>query len=153
MELMKASVEQHWEIASEFLLQTVERCNRRHIPLWTHDQIQVASLRKSYLMDSLYLLEHNSELVGCVFISFDFDDFWEGIETEGTLFFHKLAVGDRFCGQGLGALAITEIRSLAEKSGCEWVRCDCMVVERVCEPFMKTVVLYLLIDYECMGLM
>lgn len=125
MELVKASVEQHWVIASEFLLQTVYRCNKRNLPLWTHEQVQVASLRKSYSLDSLYLLEHNSQLVGCVFISFDFDDFWKEIETKGTLFFHKLAIGDRFSSQGLGVLAIAEIRSFAEKSGCEWIRCDC----------------------------
>lgn len=125
MELVKASVEQHWEIASEFLLQTVVRCNRKNLPLWTYEQVQVASLRKSYSINSLYLLEHNSELVGCVFISFDCDDFWKGMQTEGTLFFHKLVISDRCCGQGLGALAINEIRSLAENLGYEWVRCDC----------------------------
>jgi GNAT superfamily N-acetyltransferase len=125
MELVKASNEEHWVLASKFLTQAVERCNRNGTPLWTYDQVNITSLRKSYSFEQLYLLRHEQIFVGCVFISFDSDAFWEDIESNGSIFFHKLAFADTHNSKGLGARALTEILSLAQDFGCIWMRCDC----------------------------
>ncbi len=125
MELVKASLDEHWRVASEFLAQTVERCNNSGFPLWTHKQVMVESLKSSYALESLFLLKHKQQFVGCVFISFDNDDFWQDIDATGSLFFHKFAIGDAFKSQGLGILALAEIEVFAQSSDCDWVRCDC----------------------------
>ena len=36
MKLVQAAGDKYWEIASMFLTQTVERCNKNGLPLWTH---------------------------------------------------------------------------------------------------------------------
>ncbi|WCP68797.1 GNAT family N-acetyltransferase [Vibrio tubiashii] len=126
MELCKASEEAHWELASNILLEVVERCNARNVPLWTNEQVQVSSLKKSYSLDGLYFFQHNGVFVGCVFISFGLDDFWKDLPTDSnSMFFHKLAITNSSSSKGLGSLALSEIRSLAEKLNCEWLRCDC----------------------------
>ena len=125
MELVKASTDEHWNIASKFLAQTVERCNERGLPLWTHQQVSVKALKSNYAIENLYLLKSDQHTIGCVFISFDFDDFWTDTDTKGTLFFHKFAIGNAFNSKGFGSQALTEIRLLAEERGCLWVRCDC----------------------------
>ncbi|WP_421242971.1 GNAT family N-acetyltransferase [Aeromonas enteropelogenes] len=125
MELVKASLEQHWEIASEFLKQTVERCSKNGFPLWNHEQVIVSALKRAYSLESLYLLRHESQFVGCVFISADRDAFWEDMDTHGSLFFHKLAIGDDYHSKGLGLLALAQILLFAQSLGCMWLRCDC----------------------------
>lgn len=125
MELVKASKKEHWEIASTLLTQTVARCNKNGVPLWTYEQVNISSLEKSYSFESLYLLQHEHEFVGCVFISFDYDDFWKDVSTQGSLFFHKLAIGDSHNSKGLGTLALAEILSLGKHLGCTCLRCDC----------------------------
>ncbi|TNH78270.1 GNAT family N-acetyltransferase [Aeromonas sobria] len=125
MELVKASTYGHWEVASSLLTQTVERCNKNGVPLWTHEQVNISSLKSSYSLDSLYLLQHEHDFVGCVFIIFDHDLFWKDFPTQGSLFFHKLAIGDAHNSKGLGTLALAEILSLGKRLGCTWLRCDC----------------------------
>lgn len=125
MELVKASKYEHWEVASSVLTQTVERCNKNGVPLWTHEQVNISSLKSSYSFENLYLLQHKSDFVGCVFISFDHDAFWPEIATQGSLFFHKLAIGDTHNSKGLGTLALAEILSLGKNLGYSWLRCDC----------------------------
>ncbi|EGU55629.1 GCN5-related N-acetyltransferase [Vibrio nigripulchritudo ATCC 27043] len=125
MELINASLERQWDIAADFLVQAVERCNRNGLPLWTKDQVNVPSLKTSYELENLYLLKHHGQQVGCVFISLDNDDFWSDRDTKGSLFFHKFVIGDAFKSQGLGVLALTEIQLMAQSMGCEWLRCDC----------------------------
>lgn len=125
MELVKAEKDEHWEIAASVLTQTVERCNMNGVPLWTHEQVKISSLKSEYPLESLYLLRHNKDFVGCVFIIFDHDVFWQDIDTQGSLFFHKLAIGDTYNAKGLGALALAEILLLGKKLGCYWLRCDC----------------------------
>lgn len=125
MELVRASLERHWDIASEFLKQTVERCNKNGVPLWTHEQVIVSTLKRTFSFESLYLLKNEGNLVGCVFISSGSDAFWEDIDTDGSLFFHKLAVGDDYHSKGLGLLALAQILLFAQNSGCMWPRCDC----------------------------
>ncbi len=112
-------------MASGFLSQAVERCNRNNTPLWTHEQVKISSLKHSYSPESLYLLKHEHIFVGTVFISFDHDSFWPDIDTKGSLFFHKLAIGDLYHSKGLGLLALTEIVKFAKYFGFNWVRCDC----------------------------
>ncbi|EOK5698557.1 GNAT family N-acetyltransferase, partial [Vibrio parahaemolyticus] len=125
MELVKASTGEHWNIASNFLAQTVERCNEKGLPLWTHQQVSVKALKSHYAIENLYLLKSEQHTIGCVFISFDFDDFWADTDTKGALFFHKFAIGNAFNSKGFGLQALTAIRLLAEERGCLWVRCDC----------------------------
>ncbi|MFB2864958.1 GNAT family N-acetyltransferase [Aeromonas sp. MdU4] len=125
MELVKASKDLHWEVASSLLTQTVERCQKNGVPLWTHEQVNISSLKSSYSFESLYLLQHQNDFVGCVFISFDHDVFWQEMSTQGSLFFHKLAMGNDHNSKGLGTLALAKILALGKNRGCTWLRCDC----------------------------
>lgn len=125
MELVQAAGDKYWEIASMFLTQTVERCNRNGLPLWTHSQVRISSLKSVYPSESLYLLKTADKFIGCVFVSFETDNFWSGMDTTNSLFFHKLAIGDEHNGLGFGARALNALLELAKDNGCIWLRCDC----------------------------
>lgn len=125
MELVKATLEEHWRLASGFLTETVERCNMNNVPLWTDEQVSIPSLKQQYCLDSLYLLKYEGAFVGCVFIGFDRDVFWQDRETTGSLFFHKLAIGSKYNAKGLGTETLASILSLAKSNDCVWLRCDC----------------------------
>lgn len=125
MELVQATTEEHWNIASTFLLETVERCNRNNTPLWTHEQVTTESLKQSYDFEDLYLLQANNVHVGSVFISFGSDAFWPDEDTRNSTFFHKLAIGDKYHSRGLGHQALKAIQDLATAKKSEWLRCDC----------------------------
>ena len=125
MELVKATVEEHWKLASDFLIETVERCNRNNVPLWTYEQVSIASLKQQYCLEGLYLLKYDNVFVGCVFISFDSDVFWQDRDTTGSLFFHKLAISSQYNAKGLGEKTLAAIVTLAKSNHCVWLRCDC----------------------------
>ncbi len=125
VQLIPATCDSDWTLASDFLLETVERCRRQQIPLWTHEQVCVAALKQNYHSQSLHLLRYRDVWVGCVFISFDSDVFWPDIDTNSSVFFHKLAISDAYHGQGLGQKALAALGNLAKHSQRRWLRCDC----------------------------
>ncbi len=125
MELVQAAGDESWEIASVFLSQTVERCNRNGLPLWTHSQVSVSALKSAYPSESLYLLKTADKFIGCVFVSFETDDFWSELDTSNSLFFHKFAIGDEHNGLGYGERALNALLELAKANDCIWLRCDC----------------------------
>lgn len=125
MELVHVDNEQGWLFAEAFLNETVERCNQRDIPLWTHEQVCMDALKKSYPADSLYLFRYQGNFVGCVFIVSGADEIWSDIDGSDSLFFHKLAIGDKYLSQGLGHQALEGIVQMAKNCGLSWLRCDC----------------------------
>lgn len=62
MELVKASNEEHWVLASKFLTQAVERCNRNETPLWTYDQVKVTSLKNHIPLHNYISFDTNKYL-------------------------------------------------------------------------------------------
>lgn len=125
IELIKASSESDWTTASSFLTETVVRCEKNNVPLWTHEQVNVTSLKQSYSLNELYLLKYKGTFIGNVFVSFGSDTFWPDIDASDSAFFHKLAIGDQYYANNLGSLALGSILELAKQHNVRWLRCDC----------------------------
>ena len=125
MELIASQYDKDWERASTMLLDVVAWLDSMKTSLWSKEQVSIESLREHYLLDQLFWLRYDSQLVGVVFLMDSDPFFWPEQDTKSSLYFHKLAIHPNYSNKGLGKMALDKIREHAISIGCEFVRLDC----------------------------
>lgn len=125
LHLKKGEFESDWALASVILSSTVSWLNALGAPLWTHTQVSAPFLQEQYGPDAMYLLVHDGQAVGVVFLLFEDPDFWPEVTSPDSLFLHKLAIHPTQRGRGHGSAALEAITNHARDLGMAWVRLDC----------------------------
>lgn len=125
MELVKSVQEHEWMVASQILNEVVSWLEAQGTPLWENKQVSVEGLKNNYQLNELYFFKVSSEILGLVFMQDTDPFFWPEIDSEDTLFVHKLCLRSTIKGRGVGANALNLIKSHAKALGKTWIRLDC----------------------------
>jgi GNAT superfamily N-acetyltransferase len=137
MNLIQASDENDWSVASSLLQQVALDLDLRNKGLWSQKQVEESELRKNYKLDELFLLTDSSNILGMVFIQESDPLFWPEVEENKSIFLHKLAVLPGHKGRGFGRCIIELSIDIARLRGLEWVRLDCDVRPELIKYYEK----------------
>lgn len=97
----------------------------------------------------LYVLELNSELIGCVSITLEMDEFYKKInwisQTDKNMYVHRLAVHPKYQGNGYAKLIMNFIEKKAITHTCMSVRLDTFSINN------KNNIFYSKLGYQKLG--
>ena len=85
-------------------------------------------LKKDIINKHLYVLVIENEILGCVSITFEMDDFYKKIDwisnTNKNIYVHRLAIHPKYQGLGYAKKMMSFIENMGVENMCESIRLD-----------------------------
>ena len=95
---------------------------------WNDKYPNIETFKKDIINKDLYVLVTENEILGCVSITFEMDDFYKKIDwisnTNKNIYVHRLAIHPKYQGLGYAKKMMSFIENMGIKNMCESIRLD-----------------------------
>jgi ribosomal protein S18 acetylase RimI-like enzyme len=95
---------------------------------WNDKYPNIETFKKDIINKDLYVLVTENEILGCVSITFEMDDFYKKIDwisnTNKNIYVHRLAIHPKHQGLGYAKKMMTFIENMGVENMCESIRLD-----------------------------
>tara|TARA_Y100001968_G_C19354540_1_gene716462 strand:- start:125 stop:673 length:549 start_codon:yes stop_codon:yes gene_type:complete len=137
-----------------FVMSMIKSCTENmisnHIFQWNEKYPNSGVFLEDIYNEHLYvLISNNKEIIGCVSITYEMDDFYKNIDwispSNKNIYVHRLAVHPNHQGQGYAKKIMKFIEEKGIKNMCESIRLDTFSMNK------RNNALYKKIGYEKLG--
>jgi ribosomal protein S18 acetylase RimI-like enzyme len=95
---------------------------------WNDKYPNIETFKKDIINKDLYVLVTENEILGCVSITFEMDDFYKKIDwisnTNKNIYVHRLAIHPKYQGLGYAKKMMSFIENMGVENMCESIRLD-----------------------------
>ena len=95
---------------------------------WNDKYPNIETFKNDIINKNLYVLVLENEILGCVSITFEMDDFYKKIDwisnTNKNIYVHRLAIHPKYQGLGYAKKMMSFIENMGVENMCESIRLD-----------------------------
>ena len=107
---------------------------------WNDKYPNIETFKKDIINKHLYVLVTENEILGCVSITFEMDDFYKKIDwisnTNKNIYVHRLAIHPKHQGLGYAKKMMTFIENIGVENMCESIRLDTFSMNEKKQQFL-----------------